>query len=294
MHDKDFFEQKKHQWFLPASQWPESLSIQKQLIHSLNENGLFVIKATARQESTQLKSQFKGYATQFGTALNQSAEGCDVFEVKDEGFLPGHPKFRGPSSNKQLSFHTDRCDIIVFYCVRPAENGGVNQFVRAQNIYNIFKRDHPVLLDVLEQKFIYKKHNVDEGNTNSTYELPVFDHAESNLSVSLMTYLIEKAANDPTLPDLTSTQKQALDKLQEICRRPENQLELKLEAGDMLFLNNITMLHSRTAFQDVKHQRLYYRIWLSAPFSQTLPESFRVLFGDTQAGSLRGGFKRLD
>ena len=82
-----------------------------------------------------------------------------------------HPKFRGPSSNHQLTFHTDRCDVIVFYCVRPADIGGINKFVRAQTIYNVLRDEYPDLLTVLEQPFIYKKHNADPAFPDFQYEL---------------------------------------------------------------------------------------------------------------------------
>ena len=131
------------------------------------------------------------------------------------------------------------------------------------------------------------------------HQAPVFtpneyiDSCEGEKAVTLMTYLIEKADNDPDLPNITKEQRHALDKLQEICKRPENQFEMKLLPGDFLFLNNVRMLHSRTAFTDNKEARLYYRIWLSVPWSQQLPASFVNLFGSVEAGSVRGGFRKF-
>ena len=109
----------------------------------------------------------------------------------------------------------------------------------------------------------------------------------------MMTYLINKADKDPDMPSLTNDQRMALNKVQEICQRKENQLEIKLEAGDLLFLNNTQMLHSRTAFEDKLGKRLYYRVWMTCPWSEELPESFEPIFGETKAGKKRGGFRLL-
>ena len=290
---KEYFDQTRRQWLTEADSWPSADELKATVQKALTDHGLLILRSKAFSEGNEFKTKLKNYLSEMGTLLNQSPEVCGLFEVKNEGFNPTHPKFRGPSSSRRLTFHTDRCDVIVFYCVRPAENGGINQFVKATTVYEVLKLEEPELLKALEENFTYKRHNADPGNPNSTYKLPVFDKADDTLSITLMTYLIKKADQDPELPNLSKLQRQALDKLQEICSRPELQLEIKLEAGDLLFLNNVTMLHSRTAFEDIHNKRLYYRIWMSVPWSHRLPDSFKVLFGNTEPGAIRGGFKLL-
>jgi hypothetical protein len=60
----------------------------------------------------------------------------------------------------------------------------------------------------------------------------------------------------------------------------------------MQFLNNHVIYHARTPYEDgpdPDQRRLLYRIWLSMPNSRPLPQAFRTLFGDVEAGALRGG-----
>ncbi|MCM8531636.1 MAG: TauD/TfdA family dioxygenase, partial [Lentisphaeraceae bacterium] len=218
--DKEHFAESKYNWFYESEILPTSHLIEDQLKESLDKHGLFIIRTSAEPRSEELKKTLSDYLKSFGQLLNQSPEGCDVFEVKNEGFEPGHPKFRGPSSNRRLTFHTDRCDTIIFYCVNPADNGGINQFVKAQTVYDTLEQESPHLLKQLCLPFIYKRHNADPGNPLKTYELPVFDKVNKTVFVTLMTYLIEKAASDPELPDLTPLQKEALEKFQNICERP--------------------------------------------------------------------------
>ena len=289
MWNSKSYSEKIDQWLLETEDL-ENIDLLNSIVeYSLKEFGLFLLR-TPHLLSKEATLEF---TKKFGTPVNQSPEEAYIFEVKNEGLDFNHPKFRGPSSNHGLTFHTDRCDIIVFHCIRQAAEGGINQLVHADTLYKILQQESPEALEVLESSFFYKKHNADPAHPFSTYELPVFDSAENNRAITLMTYLIEKADKDPDLPNLTVKQREALDLLQEICKRPENQLEIKLQPGDFLFLNNVKMLHSRTAFKDSSDPRLYYRIWLSVPWSQQLPQSFTELFGSVEAGSVRGGFRKL-
>ena len=289
MWNSNKFLEKKGLWFEESDQLEKIGSLDKKIQKALQDSGLFLLRTPNKLSSEDTLE----FAKKFGTPLNQSPDEAYIFEVKNEGFDPNHPKFRGPSSNMRLTFHTDRCDIIMFHCIRQASEGGVNQFVNSEYVYETLKHEDPQALKTLESNFAYKRHNADPAHPFTTYELPVFDRSQDGLATTLMTYLINKADSDPDLPNINSEQRHALDKLQEICKRPENHLEVKLEPGDFLFLNNVKMLHSRTAFKDNSEARLYYRIWLAVPWSQELPKSFQNLFGSIEAGSIRGGFRKF-
>ena len=51
-----------------------------------------------------------------------------------------------------------------------------------------------------------------------------------------------------SLPPLTQTQKRALDTLHYLAAK--RAIEVKLQPGDMIFFNNLSMLHARDAFVD--------------------------------------------
>jgi hypothetical protein len=60
-----------------------------------------------------------------------------------------------------------------------------------------------------------------------------------------------------------------LDRFEEVTKRPEFMLEFTLQPGEMYFLNNYTILHARTAFDDgdveEDQRRHLLRLWLEAP-----------------------------
>jgi alpha-ketoglutarate-dependent taurine dioxygenase len=49
---------------------------------------------------------------------------------------------------------------------------------------------------------------------------------------------------------LTAEQIAALDRFEEVARRPELQLTYRLNRGESMWLNNYTVLHAREAFAD--------------------------------------------
>ena len=64
---------------------------------------------------------------------------------------------------------------------------------------------------------------------------------------------------------LTSAQQEAVDILEGLLRREDLRVEFELQPGQMLFTNNLWILHNRTAFQDStdpQQQRHYVRLWL--------------------------------
>ncbi|KAM0434002.1 hypothetical protein ACHAPT_003946 [Fusarium lateritium] len=74
-----------------------------------------------------------------------------------------------------------------------------------------------------------------------------------------------------SLPELTRLQHEALDMV-EGCATA-NQLVLSLQPGDLTFINNHAMLHSREAFLDDEvHRRHLVRLWLrNEHLAWTLP-----------------------
>jgi hypothetical protein len=59
-----------------------------------------------------------------------------------------------------------------------------------------------------------------------------------------------------------------LDRFEEVTKRQELMLEFRLQPGEMYFINNYTILHARTAFDDFEEEdrrRHLLRLWLEVP-----------------------------
>ncbi|MEZ5324324.1 MAG: TauD/TfdA family dioxygenase [Verrucomicrobiales bacterium] len=238
---------------------------------------------------------FMGLASHIGTPVSQSASGEILFSVRDAGFADDDPRARGPNTRKQLTYHTDRCDVIGFCCVRQAKSGGESFIVSSMALYLEIQKLRPDLLAVLEQPYYYARHNVDHGNQKPWCRQPIFSIHKGHFASNMLRTLIDRAYAMPELPDMTGVQKEALDYVQELAHNPRFHVSFMQRPGDILFLNNWVTLHRRSEFEDYaepERKRHLLRVWLSVPNSRPLHPLFKDHYGATGAGEIRGGMRK--
>ena len=243
---------------------------------------------------TELERLLMGIARHLGTPVSQSAAGELILPVRDARFEPGDPRVRGPHTNRRLSFHTDRCDVIGFLCVRTARAGGENDVLSSMALFEEMRARHPDQLRVLQEPFPYLRHTVDAGNERHVTLVPVFTSYRGHFAASFLRVLIDRADRDPSGVKLSDAQREALDTLESVAEDDRLFARFRLEPGDLLLLNNWVTFHRRAAFEDhdeLERQRLLLRVWLSTPNSRPLDPRFADHFGTTTAGAVRGGMR---
>lgn len=269
----------------------------KTIQHNLeNGSGATIIRGLPSHDFSvdQLRQILWAISLHIGTPVSQSADGDRIFSVRNEGFAESDPRARGPNSKKKLSFHTDRCDVIGFLCVRQARTGGENSIVSAVALYNRIRSTRPDLLKVLMEPFFYKRHNVDTGNAKPFIEQPIFSIYQNHFAANILRVLIDRAYQMPELPDMTDVQREALDLVEELASDPTMHVSFRQEPGDILFLNNFVVFHRRSEFEDFQQlelRRHLLRIWLAVPNSRPLDPIFSGNYGRTEAGAIRGGMQ---
>jgi hypothetical protein len=235
-----------------------------------------------------------GLTSHIGTPLSQSIDETLVFPVRDERLGDSNPKARGPSSRRRLSYHTDRCDVIGFLCVRQAKEGGENYVISSVTLYNEMLSRRPELVEQLLQPYRYQRHNVDLGNQLPYYEQPIFSFCEGHFAASLLRVLIERAYSAAGAEPMSEVQREALDVLEELAEDPKLHVSFMQQPGDILLLNNWVTMHRRSEFVDHEaddRRRLLWRIWLSVPNSRPIDPRFAASYGATAAGTIRGGMR---
>ena len=272
---------------------PRLLDIQRQL-----EEGSGAIRVHGFPcpglDEDQARLLYWAFSVHLGTPVSQSPQGERIFSVRDSGFGADDPRSRGPNTRKRLSFHTDRADVVGFLCLQQAREGGENEVASAMAVYNRILAERPDLLDVLMQPFHYLRHSVDHGNEKPWCRQPVFSFRDGHFACCFLRVLIERAARDERLPDLTSAQVEALDLVEEVAGEPEMFLRFRQQPGDLLYLNNWAVLHRRKAFVDhesMDRRRHILRLWLSMPNSRPLDPLFEDNYGAVEAGAIRGGMR---
>ena len=271
----------------------DTTTIQDQL-----ENGPGVVLMRrfpiAGHDKDSAREAFRNWCSGIGTLISQNEKGDTLFDVSDAGFGKNDPRTRGPNTNKKLSFHTDRCDVIGFLCWKQAQSGGENELISSMHLYNEIARRRPDLLEVLMQSFLYKRHNTDLGNEQPFCEQPIFSFQDGHFACSFLRVLINRAHTDPNLPNLTPEQIEAMDFLEAVAEEADMSHHFRQEPGDVLLLNNWVTLHRRSAFvdhEDPEEKRCLFRAWLSMPNSRPLDPRFMANFGAVGAGEVRGGFR---
>jgi alpha-ketoglutarate-dependent taurine dioxygenase len=125
-------------------------------------------------------------------------------------------------------------------------------------------RTDPAILAALGRPYhVDRRGGVRDGEA-PTVERPVVDLGGDEPLFRYLRYWIEAGHRKAEVP-LEGEALQALDRLDETLRRPDLHAEFSLHAGDILWLNNRWLLHSRTAFQDhdePERKRHLVRLWL--------------------------------
>jgi alpha-ketoglutarate-dependent taurine dioxygenase len=284
---------------LPKLALPKLAARLKRIQDSLEHgSGAVMIRGlpSERYSRAMLEQLFLGICSEIGTPISQSAAGERIFSVRDEGYAQSDPRARGPNTAKKLSFHTDRCDVIAFLCLRQAKSGGENQLVSSVSLYNEMSKRRPDLLKILLQPFLYQRHNVDQGNESAYTQQPIFSIYQGHFAANLLRVLIERAYASSETPEMTAEQREALDELERLAEDPGLHVTFAQQPGDMLFLNNWVTFHRRHEFEDhaqLELRRHLLRVWLSVPNSRPLHPLFAGNYGATQAGAIRGGMKQM-
>lgn len=206
---------------------------------------------------------FWGLGTYLGTAKSQNSHGHLVGHVVDMGGRLGEDRVRGYQTNQTLKFHTDRADMSALYCFQPAPKGGTTKVASSMAIHDTIMQTQPELLEHLY--FGYPFMHMEEKGHAEPVRIPVYSVADNYLSCTLQADPVEKAIREQIMP-VSEEAKKALALFHELACKPEFHLDFDLRKGDMLFNNNFTMLHCRTAFEDdpdPAKRRHLFRLWLA-------------------------------
>ena len=256
--------------------------------------GIFLIRGLPTEPYTkeQLRVIYWGIGLHLGTAVSQSKRGDLLGDVRNLGTPLDGPEFRGYTSDGELTYHADAADVTGLFCLRSAKSGGLSRIVSAPAVHNEILETRPDLLEILYQPFYWSFQGNELPGTPAYYQQPVFSVQDGYFASRYTRTHMRSAMMMENLPNWTPQQNEALDLIDTICQRPEFQLTMMFEPGDIQFLNNHLVFHTRTAFEDYQDpdkRRHLLRLWLSMPNSRPLSPGFKAFYGDIRPGSTRGG-----
>ena len=201
---------------------------------------------------------------QLGEPMSNNPQGDLIGHVTDLGKDYRDPAVRGYQTRAAMDYHCDQCAIVGLLCRRTAMSGGTSKIASSVAVYNDLLARRPDLVAALSRPVCWSKHGEADAGEAAYYESPVFNFLDGYLCTSFGPMHIVKGHALPETPDLTDAQLEALRVAEDLA--DEHRYEIDFEAGDIQFLNNFVMLHTRDAYEDwpeKERKRLLWRLWLA-------------------------------
>lgn len=219
-----------------------------------------------------------GIGAHLGPAFAQNAQGDVLGHVRDLGAdWKTEMKARGYQTRLHLPFHNDSTDVVGLLCLQKSRSGGASRIVSSAAIHNEFVGKHPGLWEVMCQPFHVDRRGEESPGQKPYYVTPCFNYLDGRLFVRYNRTFIESAQRFADVPKLTAGQTRALDLMDALTNDPTFYFDMSFEPGDMQFLNNYVVLHSRSEYEDwpePERKRHLLRLWLRTPGFARLPAAF--------------------
>ena len=220
---------------------------------------------------------YAGLGSNWGTVVSQSVMGDRVGHViAVEKLLHGERK-RSYKGTHEMQLHNDFCDILGMFTVRRSEQGGLSRYASGVTVHNEILRTRPDLLPTLYRGFHYWRLGENPDQPVTPHRVPVFSSCDSVLSMNYQEIWDFVKPENTGVP-LSELELEARAYLEEVSERPDIRLELMLESGECALLNNLVIMHSRSAVHndstDHKLRRHMMRLWVDCPsdFRRAIPE----------------------
>jgi hypothetical protein len=222
-----------------------------------------------------VKLIYWGLGAHIGNGLAQSPRGEAVIDVIDTGAdMYKNPTVRAFHTKQKLSFHNDQGDVVGLLCYRHAKSGGLSRIVSSAAIHNEIVATRPDLARILYQPFYHDVRGEEPKGRKPYYAEPRFAVFKGRFYGQHSPNYVRSAQRFPEVPRLQPEQLEAMDLIDTLCNEPRFQLDMDFRRGDIQFLNNHNVLHSRTEYEDFPdpgQKRHLLRLWLMTPRFSDIP-----------------------
>jgi len=224
-----------------------------------------------------------GIGAHLGKGAAQNAQGDMLGHITDLGLDFSDLRVRGYQTRLRLDFHNDSRDMVGLLCLRSARSGGASRIISSMAIHNAMLMRRPDLLLALYDPVSIDRRGEAPAGRKPFYTGAVFESAGDRLFCRYQRRNFETAQRFDGARQLAKLQTEAFDMVDALCGDPEFYLDMDFRPGDMQFLCNYTVLHSRTEYEDwpePERRRYLLRLWLDTGLIKDFPASWRERFED--------------
>jgi hypothetical protein len=201
----------------------------------------------------------------------QKLDGTIVYDVHDTGkqALPGSG-VRPDKTNIELHFHNDNSynfmmpEVVGLLCVRQARDGGMSRVMSFATVYNALRERHREVLPRLYEPFCFDRQHEFHPGEPETFSAPLFIRDGERLKARMSLHQIRGgyALQGRGMDNETTA---AVEAIRDVFADETLQYQFRLNEGEVQYVANREIGHSRTAFHDfeeVGRRRLLVRLWL--------------------------------
>ena len=200
----------------------------------------------------------------------QKLDGTMIYDVHDTGqqALPGSG-IRPDKTNIEIRFHIDNAynttppEVVGLLCLKTAKSGGVSRVLSFHTVHNTLLERHSELLPRLYQPFWFDRQKEFFAGEPETFFAPIFEDGEE-LRSRFSVHQINGGYALKGKP-LDNEGAAALAATLEIFEEPDVAMDFEFAPGEIQFVDNRTLGHSRTEFEDYaepERRRHLVRLWL--------------------------------
>jgi len=216
---------------------------------------------------------YMGVAAHMGYNFSpQRKDGKMVHHIKA---VNGGAQYAESTQSAAMGFHTDaQGDVLGLLCLQQAAGGGESSLVSAGAVHNeMLRRGRRDLVELMSADRIWCR-NKDRyqhmlPGEEPWWSMPVFDYtggvfAAHYCPTNHYTEAFEMYGAQG-LGSMSEQQADAIQLFESIASSEEFPLKFTMAAGDMMFLDNTTVLHARSSFKDgpdPSKARHLVRLWL--------------------------------
>lgn len=188
-----------------------------------------------------------------GRLVPQKWDGTVIYDVQDKGYTY-QVGVRASVTSVGLDFHTDAPfndfapETVILLCLYPAQEGGLSRSLSLTAVHNLLWQQHRSYLPRLYQPFYFdrqQEHSPEESRSRPYAIFSFQGRFQGRCNTTLIRNGYALAGEELDAPG-----EAALTALQQVLSDESLWWEGRLERGQIQFLNNYTLAHTRTAFQD--------------------------------------------
>jgi hypothetical protein len=204
-------------------------------------------------DKAELQAAYWLLSQMIARPVAQAFKGTMLYDVTDTGLKTG-PRVRGDVTSDELSWHTDYGfhlppPYIGLLVLRTAMEGGRSSMGSLYTGHNAMRRRHPSLLRRLYRPFYWNRQGEHaDGDAVCTYN-PVFAVTGGQVRARFNKFL-QPVGYRQMGQEIDAEGMEALNTLFAVMSEPDHHVSFDLAPGQIEFIANDRMCHSRTTFRD--------------------------------------------